>query len=232
MEIEGQVALVQLSAVVSHQFFVRQVGLAHHHAVIVFIQQRAHAADDVMDLGLVLRVDVLQAEVWVDTIPGRVDRLVAQLCVLDHEPDHIDAEAIDPAFQPEAHLAQQGFQHSRVTIVQLWLLGDELVQVVLSCRFVEGPRRTTEETRPVVGRAAVRRLVAPDVPVASGGGAAAPAFLEPRMFVRGMIGHQIEDQLHAAGVDVGQQCVEVCECAEHGMDRRIVGHVVTEVVHG
>jgi hypothetical protein len=57
--------------------------------------------------------------------------LVAEERILDHQPDDIDAEAIDALVQPEAHGVEHGGQHLWVAIVQFRLLFDELMQVIL-----------------------------------------------------------------------------------------------------
>ena len=81
-----------------------QVDLADHRALAVAVEQAAPAADDVVHLGVVLVVDVLLAEVVADRVLfvriGR--RVVAQLRVLDHLVDDVDAEAVDAALEPEA----------------------------------------------------------------------------------------------------------------------------------
>lgn len=51
------------------------------------------------------------------------------------------------------------------------------------------------------------------------------------MLIRSMIGNIIEQQLHAAGVNVGKQRVEIRESAENRIDVRIVADIVTEVGH-
>ena len=50
---------------------------------------------------------------------------------------------------------------------------------------------------------AIGRGIVPNIPVAFGIGAAAAAFLEPGVLVRGVVGHQVDDELEAASVNVG-----------------------------
>ena len=231
MEVEGQVNFIERGAIVGHQLLVGQVDFADHHAVVVCVEQGAHLTDEVVHFRLIGRVDMLQACMGRDAVPGRIVRLVAQQFVLDHQPDHVDAEAIDAAVEPEAHLVEHGLHDGWVAVIQFRLLLDELVQVILAGALIERPGWPAKKARPVVGWAAVRRGILPDVPVALGIVAAAATLLEPDMFVRGVVGHQVEDQLHAARVDAFQQPVKIGQRAKQGMDIAVIGDIVAKVVH-
>jgi hypothetical protein len=146
----------------------------------------------------------------------------------------VDAEAVDAAVQPEA----QDVVHRRLDLgvvpVEVRLLGQERVQVPLARRLVQGPRgaRRLELRHPVVGRPAVRRAVAPDVPVALGIVAARARRGEPRVPVRGVVGHPVEDHPDPAGVAAFDEAVEVGQRAERRIDVAVVRDVVAEVRHG
>ena len=51
------------------------------------------------------------------------------------------------------------------------------------------------------------------------------------MLVRGVVGHEIEQQAHAPRVQVVDERVEVRERAEQRIDILVVRHVVAEVGH-
>ena len=51
------------------------------------------------------------------------------------------------------------------------------------------------------------------------------------MLVRCMVGHQIEDQLHATLVYFRQQAVEILQGAEYRVNVRIIGNIIAEIVH-
>src|SRR5688572_17720498 len=51
------------------------------------------------------------------------------------------------------------------------------------------------------------------------------------MLVRGVIRHEIEDELHAAGVHFREQAIEIFERAERRRDVAVVGDVVAEILH-
>jgi hypothetical protein len=94
----------------------------------------------------------------------RVGRFVAELGILDQQRDGGDPEAVHTAFQPEAHHVQQGDLHFGVAPVEVGLLRQEGVQSsrpLASSRVQAGPPKVAQ---PVVGRAAFRRGVAPQVP--------------------------------------------------------------------
>ena len=151
-------------------------------------------------------VDVLDAVERPRVRPGvGVRRLVAELFVLQHQPDHVHAEAIDAAVEPEAHVVEHGRQHVGVAVVQFRLAAVELVHVELAGGGVVGPGVAAEVGLPVVGQARLRRAVAggrvaPQVVVALGVVAAAAALHEPGVLVRRVIGHEVEDDLQIAGV--------------------------------
>ncbi len=117
-----------------------------------------------------------------------VGRLVAQLLVLQHQPDHVHPKAIDAAIQPEAHVVEHGRQHVGVAVVEFRLAAVELVHVELAGVGVVGPGVAAEVGLPVVGQAGFGRAVAgggvgPDVVVAFGVVAAAAALHEPGVFL-------------------------------------------------
>jgi hypothetical protein len=68
--------------------------------------------------------------------------VVANFRVLGHPVDGVDPEAVDAAVEPEA----EGFAHRRLHLgvvpVEVGLLRLERVQLVLTGRLVERPRRT------------------------------------------------------------------------------------------
>ena len=152
-----------------------------------------------------------------------VRRVVAELGVLVHLAQRVDAEAVDAAVEPEAQHGEHRLAHRRVAPVEVGLLAQVGVRVVLAALGVEGPGGTAEHAQPVVGRAAVRRRVAPEVVVARLG--------EPRVLVGGVVGHEVEQHAQPAVVRGRHQRVEVGERAEARVDRRVVGDVVAEVLH-
>src|SRR6266568_1012508 len=107
--------------------------------------------------------------------------------------DRVDAKAVDAAREPEPHHVVDGLPYLRVAPVQVRLLRQERVAIVLTARSVERPGAAAEFGQPVVGRAAVRAGIAPQVPIAFGIVARGPAFQKPGMpvgYVVTEIGHR------------------------------------------
>ena len=92
---------------------------------------------------------------------GPDDLHVGQPRRLGHAVRDVDAEAVDPALQPEPQRLLEVVEDLRVVPVQVRLLGVEQVQVPLAGVAVglddPGPRRATEDRHPVVRRMIARR---------------------------------------------------------------------------
>lgn len=146
--------------------------------------------------------------------------------------EDVEAEAGDPALQPEAHDAQARGPDLRVVPVEVGLLGQERVEVVLTGLLVQRPRGAAEERAPVVRRAPAARRVAPDVPVAPRVDPVRARLLEPRVQVGRVVEDEVEDHVDAAAPRLGDQPVEVLVGAERGVDRAVVGDVVADVAPG
>ena len=106
------------------------------------------------------------------------------------------------------------------------------MQVILPGVRIKGPGRAAKVAEPIIGRSAIRGWIAPDVPIAFGVVATAAALQKPGVFIRGVVGHQVKDQLHAALMDFSQQAVKIRHAAKHGVDGAVIGHIVAEVMHG
>ena len=160
---------------------------------------------------------------------------VGQRQGLADQVDHVHPEAVDATLHPPVHHRVDGLAHLRVLPVQVRLLPAEQVQEILTTSRVELPGRAHEV------RAPVRRLGArsarsdavpwwpPDVPIPLRGGRIA-GFYEPRMFIRGVVHHQVHDQLHAALVQRTDQFVHVLQRAEQRIDVGVIADVVAVVV--
>ena len=129
---------------------------------------------------------------------GRVGRIVGEVCRLDQVPQHVDAEAVHASVEPEAHHVVHRRLHGRITPVEVRLLLQEGVVVILAGGLVPLPCRAAEIADPVVGRSAIRRAIAPDVPVPFRIVARGAALDEPGMPVGCVVGHEVEHNLEPA----------------------------------
>lgn len=159
--------------------------------------------------------------------------------MLEQPGGHVDAEAVDPAVQPEAQHAVEVGAHGGVTPVQIGLLGREHVEVPLTrtaLRLLDpGPGGAAEHRPPVVGRqltvlpASVgeveERPCRAVRPVRQGG-------TEPRVLAGAVVGDDVQEHLQAQSVGIGHRAVELGEIAVHGVDLAVVRDVVAVVVLG
>ena len=84
--------------------------------------------------------------------PDRRRRVIAQFGVVHREVYRIDPKAVDAAIKPEACDVQQRILHGQIVQVEIWLLGQEIVEIILAAPRVPGPRRPAEHRLPIVGR--------------------------------------------------------------------------------
>ena len=237
LEVEGQVHPCPFPAVIAQQPIDRQVDLADQHAFApstgaVTIGDGAHVGSDLVHLGLVGRMELEHAvHVAHRRLIGRVGRIVREVCRLDQVPQHVDAEAVHASLEPEAyHVVHRRF-HSRITPIEVRLLLQEGVVVILAGDLVPFPCRAAEIADPVVGRPAIRRRVAPDVPVPFRIVARGAALDEPGMPVGCVVGHEVEQNLEPARMGLCKQTVKIGEYAEPRIDVAIIGDVIAEISH-
>src|SRR3546814_14904891 len=83
-------------------------------------------------------------------------------------PEHVEAETVDAALQPEPHGVVHGPADIRIAPVEVGLLFQEGVVVILAGGRVPFPGRAAEIADPVIGRSAVLGRIAPAVPVVLG----------------------------------------------------------------
>src|SRR4051794_22165157 len=150
---------------------------------------------------------------------------------LDQMMDRVNAEAVHAAIEPEAQYRKHRGAHVGITPIEVRLLFQERMVVVLLRCLIPRPRAAAELAYPIIRHAAVRLAVAPDIPVALIVRARRAALGKPGMLVRGVIGHEIQNDLQGARVRRRDKPVEIRQRAEHWIDVRIVRHVVAEVRH-
>ena len=241
--VHGELKLVLRWAAVPFFEFggVGEVGLADEDSVAgVLVDHGAHAADDVVDLGEEVGVDVFVVGVALGVGAGE-DGLVAELGIFKEGGDGVETKAGDAAVEPELHGAKHGFFDSRVAPVEVGLLLVELVIVELVDGGLPLPGGAAEEGDPVVGRDAAfvfvggfavggaGLAVAPDVPVVFWVGAGAGGVDEPLVLVGGVVEDHVEDDADLPIFSFGYDAVEVGEGSVLGIDCFVVGDIVAEV---
>ncbi len=193
---------------------VGEIGLADEDAVAgISVDHGAHAADDAMNLGEVVGVDVFEVGIALG-VECRRFRARCGVAVFEECGDGVEAEAGDAAVEPEAHGVEHGLLDGGIAPVEVGLLHVELVIVELLDGGDPLPCGAAEEGDPVVGRDAAFVLealliggdvgavgwdaVVPDVPVVLGIGAGAGGVDEPLVFVGGVVEDHVEDDADVA----------------------------------
>src|ERR1043165_1347219 len=223
MKIERQVEAGSINAVVSHQLLNRQRGLA---------EMRTHFGDSRMRFVLIERVNPGESpRRRLALAPVRIRWIVFEMFCLDKVMDCIDPKTVDTPVEPEAQHLQHRGTHFRVAPVEVRLLCEKCMIVILPSLLIPGPCAPAEFADPIVWHAAALLGVAPDVPIALCTRARGPTLDEPWMLVRGMVGDEVENDLHPAGLRPRDQRIEIRECAEYRIDVGVVCHIVAEVGH-
>ena len=241
--IEGvaHVQLVIARSVLGHDFelVLGIADFANGSGAGILVEQRAHALEEGDIFRLALVVEVFLKVVGINrgrggcvVFLGADGRVVFKPLGVEIEVDRIEPEAIDAAFEPETHFAQQGILDGGVVEIEIGLGDKEVVQVILHAPAVPMPAGTAKDREPVVGRAAIGLGVGPDVPIGLFIGARKAAFGEPGVAVGRVRDHLIDDDFQAQRMGLFQQPVEIFERAESRIDVAIIGDVVAEVLHG
>jgi hypothetical protein len=222
-EVERQVQFLAGAVVAGHLAGREEVHLAEQHPIaLVVVDHLAQAPDDLVVLHGVVDVGVRR---------GGAGRVVGQAGLLAQALHDVDPEPVDAPVEPEPHDVVHGRHDLGVLPVEVGLLGQEQVEVPLLGGLVPRPRGAEGELGDPVVRRLVGGAVAPHVPIALGVVTAGLGRLEPRVLVGGVVGDEVDQQLHAAVVARAEQAVEVVERPEQGIDVAVVGDVVAEVGH-
>src|ERR1051326_9441334 len=84
LEIEGQVDLIELLAVVWHQTLYRQVQFANEHALTIVLAQCSHLLHDDMHTWLIYNVVFMQASIGrIASLPLWIHRIITDLLIFE-----------------------------------------------------------------------------------------------------------------------------------------------------
>jgi hypothetical protein len=203
---------------------------------VVGIKQRPDLLIRPVDIGvqavhdMELRLEF--AHGLVEHAGGLVHGVIPQLRVFHDVVRDIEAKTIDTSLQPEAEGVEHRLLDLGVAPVQVRLLREESMEIVLAGFLVKRPGGPAEDGKPVVWGRSIRFRVAPIIPIPLRTVATRARFDEPRVLVRGVVGHEIDDYLETARVGDFEEVVEVGERSEERIDVAIVRNVVPEVDHG
>ena len=155
--------------------------------------------------------------------------VILQLGVLKQSIHRIQPESRYAAFVPPAFNSEHGVLHRGISPVQIRLFRIEVMVVVLICRWIELPRRSSKGRYPVVGRLPGPFSVAPDIPVAMRRRARRFRIQKPLVLIGGMIDHKIKDDTDVALFCLTGQYIKIRQSTVHGIDVLVIGNVVAKI---
>jgi hypothetical protein len=147
----------------------------------------------------------------------------------EHERHSIHPEPVDAQLHPKAGDPLDLGPHPGVRDVEIGLVGEEVMEVVLTGFSVSSPNALLgfgEHERQVL---VLDGLFSPDVIVSILGLRVAARLLKPRMLIRGVVDHEINDHSHPSLVCLAQHDHEVTKGPEPIVDSVIVGDVISVV---
>ncbi len=202
---------VELVAVAEIRRYVRRplVGLGQQHLAGIFrVEPPAKLANDRVRLGQILAV-------------GSV--------ALDQVRNRVQPEPVHPDIEPELHHPPHGLEHGGIVVVQIRLVAEKAVPVIGFRDRVPRPVGHFRVQKNDAGVLVAVVGVAPHIPIALGIVARAARFLKPRVLVRGVIQHQLDDHPDSALVRGFQERLEIIQLAVIRMDGGVVGDIVAVV---
>src|SRR5207248_1904741 len=118
LKIEGQLNLVELLTVIPHHALHCQIKLADENAFVVRVYNGTHLSHDLVNVLLISRVEVELANFWrIARLPIRIHWIIAELLILEQQPQNVDAKAIDAPVEPEAQHIIHSLAHAGITPV-------------------------------------------------------------------------------------------------------------------
>ena len=166
LEIERQMRLAHVLAVIGDQPLDRQINFSDQHAVFIAVDDFTDLLYDAVDVGM---IGGIKLQIFVDfrlmRLIGGIGRIVPEFGILHQMPQHINAKTIDTAIQPEAQHIVHRSPYFRISPIQVRLCFEEGVVIVLTSRRIPFPGGAAEIADPVIGRTAIRLRSPPDIPV-------------------------------------------------------------------
>ena len=157
---------------------------------------------------------------------------VRHLFRLGYQADHIHAEPVNAFLAPPVHHVKHFFAHLGVIPVQVRLLLGKQMEIILSPLLIKLPSAAAKGCSPVVGLRAVRFPVPPDIVIPVRIALPLSALHKPAMFVRGVVHHQIHDDLKALLMGFCQKPVKILHGPELFHNSLIIADVITVVIIG
>ncbi len=204
-----------------------------HVAFVAVAEILLHVLGPLVGLGeqhLSLRVGVELGAQLLDHGVGLGKVLVRCALALAEVGNGIQPETVDAGVEPALHHLHHGADDARIVEIQVGLVREEAMPVIGVRLRVPGPVRFFRVGEDDAGLRIALVGIAPDVPVAcAGAGRTAARAPKPWMLIGGVIDDELGDDAQAAPLGFGDEAAEILHRAEIGIDRSVVGDVVTVV---
>src|SRR5262249_5179744 len=128
----------------------------------------------------------------------RARGIASQLQVMAKGSDRIEAQSIHSRIQPEPDLVVHCNGNFRVMPVQVWLLSQEMMQVILLAPRFPLPSRSAERRYPVIWSSTVGLRIGPTIPIRLCVSSVTATLLEPAMLIRGVCKHHIDNHFQTS----------------------------------
>ena len=136
------------------------IHLAHQEATFIFISNSADSFAELLDRWLIQLRRIMQlTEKWLLVLRQwakskiRIWRIVTiGRCISIDGMHRIQTEPVYAAVKPETGDLHQCLAHGRIGVVQVWLAGQEVMQIILLALRFPAPCTPTKKRQPVRGR--------------------------------------------------------------------------------
>ncbi len=156
--------------------------------------------------------------------------LIVGTVALDQVRDGIQAQAIDPEVEPEAHYPDHRLEHLRVVEVEVWLMRVETVPEVLAGDRVPGPVGLLGVEEDDAGAVVLLVIVRPHVEITRLAAALGmPRTLEPGVLVGSVVDDQLGNHPQPPPMRFVDEAPGIGEAAVIGVHRLVLGNVVTVI---
>ena len=160
--------------------------------------------------------------------PG-LDGVVGQIRIFKKRVDCVQPETRYPALVPPARGIEHRLLDGRISPIQVGLRSIEEMVVVLICRWIKLPGRTAKNRDPVIRRLARALAIAPHVPVAMRSRLRGLGVQKPRVLVRAVVHHKVQNDANVVLLSFRNHVVEIGQRPVHRIDVLVIGHIVAEV---
>ena len=155
--------------------------------------------------------------------------VVAQILYFKQRIHRIQSKARNAALVPEPRGVVHRLLHFRIPPIQIRLLRIKIVIIKLAGARIELPRRPAKRRNPVIRRRSIGLAIAPDVPVALRICFRRTRLHEPRMLIRTVVHHKIENNPHAFLLALRHHGIEVLQRPIHRIDILVIRYVIPEI---